>query len=166
MPEAVGLDPLAVEPDRPRIAAREDGVGLDCVRAARALERDPCRIRAEADHLHVSAGARREPLRPDVQRLEEVRLPGTVRPVQQDDTRHELELERRVRAEVAERDLADDQPARRMGMIRYQKLSSGAAMRPGRRRLISLSWTVSAATASSPSRRKSGLNPISSSSPA
>ena len=29
-------------------------------------------------------------------------------------------------------------------MIRYQKFSSGAAMSPGRRRLMSLSWTVRA----------------------
>ena len=50
-------------------------------------------------------------------------------------------------------------------MIRYQKLSSGAATRPGRRRLISLSRTVSPPTASRPSRRNSGLKPISSSSP-
>jgi len=105
-------------------------------------------------------------LGPDVKRFEEVRLPGAVRAVQEDDTRLERELEGSVRAEVAEREPADDQPARRMGMIRYQKLSSGAAMRPGRRRLMSLSWIVSSATASRPSSRKSGVKPISSSYPA
>ena len=66
-------------------------------------------------------------------------LPGAVRTVEKDDSRLELELERGVRTEVAERDVADDQPARRMGMIRYQKLSSGEAMRPGRSGLMSLS---------------------------
>ena len=50
-------------------------------------------------------------------------------------------------------------------MIRYQKLSSGEAMSPGRKRLMSLSWTCRSTTASRPSRRKSGLKPISSSSP-
>jgi len=71
--------------------------------------------------------------------LEQVRLPGSVRPRDEHDSGFELQLEPGVRAEVPERDLADDQPASRIGMIRYQKLSSGDTIRPGRRGLISLS---------------------------
>ena len=41
---------------------------------------------AEADQLRVAAGARREPLRADVERLEEVRLPGAVRAVKEHDS--------------------------------------------------------------------------------
>src|ERR1044072_1680694 len=100
-----------------------------------------------------------------MERLGEVRLACAVRAVQEEEARRQLEPERCVRAEVWKRDVADDQPARRMGMIRYQKLSSGAAISPGRSRLMSLSCTVSPATASSPSRRKSGLNAVSRSSP-
>ena len=51
-------------------------------------------------------------------------------------------------------------------MIRYQKLSSGETTSPGRNGLMSLSCTLSVDTASSPSRRNSGLNPISRGSPA
>ena len=58
------------------------------------------------------------------------------------------------------------QSGSRIGMIRYEKLSSGETIRPGRSGLISLSWTVSPVTASRPSLRKSGLKPISSGSPA
>ncbi|MBM2822048.1 MAG: hypothetical protein HW413_794 [Thermoleophilia bacterium] len=65
--------------------------------------------------------------------LEKVRLAGSVGAVKQYDTGFEPKLETGVRAEVPERDLADDQPASRIGMIRYQKLSSGG------KRLISLS---------------------------
>ena len=101
----VGLERALAEPSR-----------AAATRAASALE---------ADQLRVAAGARREALRADVQRLEEVRLAGAVRAVEEDDARLESELERGIRAEVAERDVADDQPASRMGMIRYQKLSSG-----------------------------------------
>jgi len=74
-----------------------------------------------------------------MERLEQIRLADTVRSMHQHDPRLELQLEARVRAEVAKRDLADDQPARRMGMIRYQKLSSGEVMSPGRNGLMSLS---------------------------
>lgn len=74
-----------------------------------------------------------------MERFEQVRLPGSVRAVEQDDARGEIKLQRGVRTEVAERDALDDQPASRMGMIRYQKLSSGEAMRPGRSLLMSLS---------------------------
>jgi hypothetical protein len=51
-------------------------------------------------------------------------------------------------------------------MIRYQKSSPSACSKPGRSGLISFSCTSSEATDSMPSRRKSGLNPISSGSPA
>ncbi len=50
-------------------------------------------------------------------------------------------------------------------MIRYENVSPGEVMSPGRSGLISFSSTVSDCTASSPSRRKSALKPISSGSP-
>jgi len=78
-------------------------------------------------------------LRADVKSLEEIRLASSIRAVQQHDARLELKLQTRVRAEVPERDLADDQRESRIGMIRYQKLSSGDVMSPGRKRLMSLS---------------------------
>jgi hypothetical protein len=161
-----GAQALAVELDPARLVPREDDVRLERSVPDRSTQRDATRFGAEANQLRVASGARREALGPDMKRLEEVRLPGAVRAIEEDDAWLESQLERGIRAEVAERDLADDQPASRMGMIRYQKLSSGAEIKPGRRRLMSLSCTVSAATASRPSRRKSGLKPISSSSPA
>jgi hypothetical protein len=65
------------------------------------------------------AGAGREPLRREVQRLEQVRLAGAVPADDEDDARDEVEVERRVRPVLAERYAIDDQPARRIGMIRY-----------------------------------------------
>ena len=44
-----------------------------------AAQRDPSRLLAEADELRVGARPRREALRADVQRLEQVRLPRAVR---------------------------------------------------------------------------------------
>ena len=98
-----------------------------------------CGGRAEADELRVGPGPRREALRADVQRLEQVRLPGAVRPGHEHEARLEVELEPRVGAEVPERDPRDDQPARRIGMIRYLKSSPAAWIRPGRSGLISFS---------------------------
>jgi hypothetical protein len=73
---------------------------------------------AEADQLRILPCSRREPLRPDVQRLEQVRLADAVRPDRQDDPVRERQVERRVRPVLAERELVD-QPASRIGMIRY-----------------------------------------------
>jgi hypothetical protein len=44
-----------------------------------------------------------------VQRLEQVRLPGTVRTDDEHQTRLEVEVKARVRPDVAERDRVDDQ---------------------------------------------------------
>ena len=79
---------------------------------------------AEADELRVGACPRREALRADVQRLEQVRLAGAVRADDEHEAGLELELEPRVRAEVPKRDSVDDQtvtvlPGSRIGMIRY-----------------------------------------------
>jgi hypothetical protein len=46
-----------------------------------------------------------------VERLEQVRLAGAVRPGHQDETRLQLQVELRVRAKVAKRERAYDQPA-------------------------------------------------------
>ena len=140
VPQPLGRsEVLPVQRDAARLTACENHVRLERSLAERALQRDSPGRGAEADHLCVAAGTRREALGADVKSLEQIRLPRAVRAVQEHHSRRQLELERGVRAEVAERDLADDQPARRIGMIRYQKLSSDAAMRPGRRRLMSLS---------------------------
>jgi hypothetical protein len=65
------------------------------------------------------ACARRETLRREVQRLEQVRLPDAVRPDDEHEPWLEIEVERQVRPVPAERYVLDDQPARRIGMIRY-----------------------------------------------
>jgi len=166
-----GAERGAVQTCAARLARVQDDVGLEGPRAVRPRERDAARVGAEADQLCVAPRSRREALGPDVECLEEVGLAGAVRAGDEDDPGLERELEPRIRAEVPERDRADDQaglaqPASRIGMIRYQKLSSGDTMRPGRSGLMSLSCTESVETASSPSRRKSGLKPISSGSPA
>jgi hypothetical protein len=53
-----------------------------------------------------------------VERLEQVRLPGAVRARDENEPRLQPELEPLVAAEIAERYLADDQPANLIGMIR------------------------------------------------
>jgi hypothetical protein len=74
---------------------------------------------AEPDQLAVVARAGREALRREVERLEEVRLADAVAADDEDDPGREVEVERRVRPIPAERYAIDDQPARRIGMIRY-----------------------------------------------
>ena len=81
-------------------------------RRAPTAQRHPGGALAEADQLRVGARARREALRADVQRLEQVRLAGAVRPDDEHEPRLEVEVEPGVRAEVAERDVRDDQPGR------------------------------------------------------
>src|SRR5205807_5499325 len=78
---------------------------------------------SEADQLRVLARPRREALRADVQRPEQVRLAGAVRTDEEDEPVRQPQLQPRIRAKVGERDRIDDQPARRIGMIRYQKSS-------------------------------------------
>jgi hypothetical protein len=65
---------------------------------------------AEADQVALDAGAGREALRADVERLEQIRLAGSVLADDEDDSGGELEIEGAVRAVVPERDAADDQP--------------------------------------------------------
>jgi class 3 adenylate cyclase len=65
-------------------------------------KRDPRRVLAESDHLRIRARARRETLRADVERLQQVRLARAVRADGQDETRLEVEIEPRVRADVPE----------------------------------------------------------------
>jgi hypothetical protein len=76
---------------------------------ALSLERDPGAGRAEADELLVGTRARREALRADVERFEQVRLAGAVRPGDEDEPGLQPELEAFVAAEVSERDVPDDQ---------------------------------------------------------
>jgi hypothetical protein len=83
-----------------------------------AGNRDSRRLLPEADQLRVLSRAWREALGADVQRLEQVRLADAVRPDGKDDAVGERQVEGRVRAVLAERQVLD-QPARRIGMIRY-----------------------------------------------
>ena len=125
-PRTVHLRPLALDrrtaqtPIRSGAAPR---VPSSRIRAA---------LLAEADQLGVGARPRREALRADVQRLEQVRLAGAVRADRQHEARLERELQARVRADVRQEDRADDQPASLIGMIRYQKSSPGPWISPGR----------------------------------
>jgi hypothetical protein len=66
-------------------------------------------MRPEADQLRVNARARREALRPDVQRFEQVRLADAVRSDREDETRPQVELEPLVRPEASELERLDNQ---------------------------------------------------------
>jgi hypothetical protein len=85
------------------------------VRHAAAIEAEADRRGrlAEPDEPGVGARARRKPLGPEMHRLEEVRLPGSVLARHEHDAGREREVERRIRAEVPERDVRDDQAAPR-----------------------------------------------------
>ena len=169
-----GREGGAVPPDPLRLACGDPDLRLDRDRAAAAGDPRESLLRATADDLAVLTRPEREPLRREVHRLEQVRLAGAVPARDEDEPWLELELEPRIRAHVAERNLLHDQvgslldaqPASRIGMIRYQNASPSALRSPGRSGLMSFSWTPSDVTDSSPSRRNSALNPISSGSPA
>ena len=126
---------------------------------------DPGTDLAEPNQLRIRPCPGREALRRDMEALEQIRLAGAVRSDRQDEPLTQAELEARVRAVVAERELLDDQPARRIGMIRYEKSSPSPWMTAGRSGLMSFRRTSSPSTESIPSRRNSGLKPISSGSP-
>ena len=59
----------------------------------------------------------------DVNRLQKIGLADTVLSDHHHEPGRQVELEAGVRAKVAEGDVVDDQPARRIGMIRYRKSS-------------------------------------------
>jgi len=111
--------------------------------------------------LGVRAGPVRASGDGDEDRLQQVRLPDAVGAGHEDQPGHEIELELGVGAEVPKRDVPDDQPASRIGMIRYRKSSDSPRMSPGLSGLMSLKRTASSATDSRPSRRNSALKPIS-----
>jgi hypothetical protein len=100
---AVQLGPLG-------LTGLEDDLELERNGATLAPKADATGRGAEADELRVRPRARREALRPDVQGLEQVRLSRSVGPDGEYEPRLEVQLERRIRAEVAKRDRADDQP--------------------------------------------------------
>src|SRR5204863_9604767 len=79
--------------------------------AACPLQCDSPRAFSESDELRVRARARRKPLRADVQRLEQVRLAGAVLADYEDETGPKVEVEPRVRPDVAQGDRRDDQTA-------------------------------------------------------
>src|SRR5262249_54714682 len=132
---------------------------------------DPREALAEPDQVRVASCARREPLRRDMQRLEQVRLADAIRADGEHEPWAKPELEPRVRPEAPELQRCDDQaaagfrPGRRIGMPRYVKSACSPGRTAGRSGLISLKRTSSPSIDSRPSRRKSALKPISSVSP-
>ena len=90
-------------------ARLEHDLDLQRHRRPAAAHGDPRRRLAEADQLRVLPRPRREALRRDVERLEQVRLPDPVRPNREDEPRPQREVEPLVRPEVAERDVLGDQ---------------------------------------------------------
>ena len=70
---------------------------------------DASGVLAEANQLGVLPRARREALGREVQRLEQVRLADAITADDEHEARLERQVERRVRAVVAERDPPDDQ---------------------------------------------------------
>ena len=116
-----GREPGAVQARLLRLALAKRHARARAARRSRvAADHDAAGRLAEADQLRVLPRARREALRRDVQRLEQVRLADAVSPDDEHDPRREREVERRVRAVVAKGYAGwSDQPARRIGMIRY-----------------------------------------------
>ena len=147
------------------LAGDDRHLGLDGRAALAPAQAYPRGRVPEPHEPRLRACPRREPLGTDVQRLEQVGLPGAVRADDEHEAGLEPEVERGVRAEAPERRLRDDQPASLIGMIRYRKSSLSPWMRPGRSGLMSFRRTVSSVTDSRPSRRNSALKPISSGSP-
>ncbi len=106
MPELLGgAEQRAVQTCALRLASAERKLRLKG--SASTLTADPHAgsLGTEAHQLGVVARPWREPLRADVERLEQVRLARAVRACNEDDAGLEPELEACVRAEVAERDL-------------------------------------------------------------
>jgi hypothetical protein len=92
------------------ISRAQGHLDLEPPGAQSACQLDPGGLGPEADELRVVAAPRREALRADVQRLEQVRL---ARPVLTDGEHEpglEAQLERGVGAVVAERERLNDQP--------------------------------------------------------
>src|SRR4029078_9251717 len=82
---------------------------LERATVAIAGECDASAVGAEPYELLVGTRPRREALRADVERLEQVRLARPVRARDEHEPRFERELEALVGTEVAERDVPDDQ---------------------------------------------------------
>jgi hypothetical protein len=82
---------------------------LDAAAVAAPRQGHPRPLRADPDELLVGARPRREALRTDVERLEQVCLAGPVRAGDEDDPRLQRELEPFVGAKVSKGDRADDQ---------------------------------------------------------
>ena len=115
-----GGESPAVECRALRGSSREGHTDDERRLAASADQADARCVGPEADQLRVGARPWREALRADMECLEQIRLAGTVRPDDEREPRLQAELEPGIRAEVAKRDRRDDQPASRIGMIRYE----------------------------------------------
>ena len=90
-----GAQALAVELDPSRVAAGEHDVRRERVGPQAAGEPNARGIRIEPDQRSVAARAWGEPLRSDVERLEQIRLAGAVRAVEKHDPGLQAQLERR-----------------------------------------------------------------------
>src|SRR6185436_19827013 len=107
------------------------------------LELEPRQPRAEAHDLALVRGPARARGAGEVQRLEQVRLAGAIATRDHRQPRSGAELSRLVRAEIPQAEVSDDHTLSRLGISRTSADSS----------------------ASRPSRRNSGLKPISNGSP-
>jgi len=85
------------------------------VKTARLLDPRQPRRRRQPHELCIGARARRKALRRDMDRLEEVGLPNTVRPDCENEPGAHRQIEPLVRPEASKMDALDDQPDRAFG---------------------------------------------------
>ena len=83
----------AVQPRLLRVAGPQGDLDLQLRAPARTRQLDSRGLPTEPDELPVVTTTRRKALRADVQRLEQVRLAGTVPADGQDEPRRQLQLE-------------------------------------------------------------------------
>ena len=97
------------------------------------------RMRAACSPKRISSASERvrgeNPCVPTCSDSSRFVLPAPFAPDRENQPGLERQLQTGVRAEVREEDRGDDQPARRIGMIRYQKSSSGALEQSGPQRV-------------------------------
>jgi hypothetical protein len=115
-----GPQPCTVQQRTFALAEPERDLELDRRPRSIAADDDATRAFSKADKIRVAARALREPLRADVERLEQVRLASTVRADDQNEPGPELYVEPYIRAKVAERELTSDQPLRHRLRCRCQ----------------------------------------------
>src|SRR4029077_3863636 len=121
---------------------------------------------AEAHQLALVARAQPMTGAAEVERLQQIRLPRSIGSMQHCQAFAQARFRAGIGAEVTHLDGDDSHTFKRMGIMRYTKSPlSGDSIRPGRSGLMSFRTSSSDSRLSSPSRRNSGLKPISKGSP-